>query len=284
MPFDLWLSRSTTPAEFAERGVRPGPSFSLADFNRLMSDAPADATPDGVYRVRRPRTREPWFTARFEPRPNGAGGDIALGTSYTSPRFARDWGDSFDMALQLAPTIGARVFEEYRGTELTARNVDDVLDRAGPYVRHHLDLHKQCFDDLCDAGGVPMEYALGGTIDRTSHLFCFHVPGAAIPALRLPSNFNIQRIRPDAIVIEDAMQPLLRVYQRPDGRLQVWNGGGRAPFSTWAPLALEVLDQLGGKSEMLGRGPFEGPLRQRVEALTKGLGCDFVAWSMGHTG
>src|SRR5687767_10226646 len=120
MLFDIFLSRcaswdevqSGKPPSAPPRGRIAswifGPAkaplpIAEADFHAAMTDAPALKRSDGTYWVRYPEGGEPWFAARFEP----AGGHVVLSFSYSSARFLRNWGDGFDMALNLARELGA---------------------------------------------------------------------------------------------------------------------------------------------------------------------------------
>jgi hypothetical protein len=287
MPFDVWLSRCRSAEAFADRESSKHETFSRSDYLALMARAPAVEQPDGVFRVRR-NTGEPWLTARFVPRREGSdAGDIALGSSFSSPSFVRNWLDSFDLALTLAGSLRCKVYEDFRQQEVTSGNVDALLDPRSDYVRFHRDISQATLEELNDLGGVPLEYALGGVVDKTTVPFCFHVEGARpfrVDAVRLPVSLRMVRHGHDAAMVYEGELPLCRLLVRPDGKLQVWAAYGVAPFAQWANAALRIATDASsggaGTVSLVGYGGWEGALRAEVEPLLAGLGCDFVAWGL----
>lgn len=281
MPSEVWISRCNSSTTFASLS---GPPISEPEFHSLFASGPAALQPDGVYRVRHVDGR-PWLTARFEPRSAG-GGEIVLGTSYSSPWFVKDWVESFKLALTLAGPLGANVFDAIHHTLVSADALDRILDPEGVLLPEETATHRAITTRLAQTGAVPLEYALGGTVDETAVVLCLKLtaPEPASLAWLRDDPLALSPVSSEAGYLRDADVPLLRVLCREDGALQVWGAYSTARFSEWSRTAIELVDRLvaahGGSVRMIGFGPLDDALRAEIAPRLDGLGTDFVTWAL----
>jgi hypothetical protein len=278
MPFDLILSRATGP-------------IARDELHDVMQGAPAVRKSDTVYWVSH-QDRSPWFVV--ERRDDGR---VVLSTSYTNPRFLRNFPDMFDLGLRLAQALGARLIEEVHSTVVTPRNIDSLLAPNGRYVELQAATWRHAVEQMAMSGQAPLELPLG-QVDLVGEYLVFHVvperrdhdatalTDTAVTALVTGADRGID-VRTEGtgtwLAVDAAdKQWLTRVLRRDDGAWQVWPAWGMAPFARIATLTTAIAEALaaaaGGAFLFLGL-PYDDALRAEVHARKAGLGVDFYLWT-----
>lgn len=281
MPLDLFITRATDRAQLGTTAP-----LSIADL-----PPPPDATrmPDGGYRIAHPGGG-PWCVVQER------GPDIVLSTSYSNPRFLRNFADMFDLALGLATALGANVVEEVGGNLVTGANVNALLAMSGPYVALQADTFRQTQQRIGEEGMAPLEFPLG-PVDLVSDYLVFHVGGAqrekVTSALKRAFGARATSASDAAFLVAPpddrgwlartfggAPAPATKVLSRDDGSAQIWPTWGRT-FAECAPVTLEVALVLAAE---LGRPAMLGPTRcddafvAQMRPRLGGLGVDFYQW------
>jgi hypothetical protein len=285
VPLDLFVSKATS---FAELGTAPPVSLSS-----LPPPPRATARPEGSFWIEHPYG-EPWLTV------GQRGPNIVVSTSYSNRRFLRNSADMFDLALQLADGLGARVFEEVGGGEVTRANVNALLGISGPYMDRLAKTFEAVKARIETEAMAPLEYPVG-PVDLVSDYFAFHVtPPRSIVADDVATALagalgagRVQRATPTALLVKPretrgwiartfggAATPATKVLVRPDGGVQVWPSW-REAFATSAPVTLEVARAVataaGGRLE-LGSRACDDEFLGELTARTGGLGVDLYLW------
>ncbi len=296
VPFDLYVSRApsfdtiTRPPSvglpgFLARVFSGGPTTPIGEdeFHILMRDAPLERKGDNWYWIRRP-DGDPWFLAEWKTE-----GSVLLSTSYSHHRFLRTFADMFDMGLRVAKAVNARLYEEVGEREVTARNVDALLDPKGEYVKLQAGTWRGVIDSFCAELQAPLEYPLG-PIDVVSEYLAFHVEAessiadSTVPALVKESatGVNAENVEGGGWCVRDARGKwLTNVMHRNDGKWQIWPAWGQSPFPSIAKTTLSIAERIhgaaGGDIQFLGH-PFDDALRKEVRSRIGGLGVDFFSW------
>jgi hypothetical protein len=275
MPFDLILSRATGP-------------IARDHLRDVMQGAPAVRKSDDVYWVSH-QDGSPWFAVEWR-----AEGRVVLSTSYTNPRFLRNFPDMFDLGLRLAQALGARLIEEVNSTVVTPRNIDSLLAPRGNYVELQAATWRHAVEQMATSGQAPLELPLG-QVDLVGEYLVFHVvperdtaalADAAVTALVTGAAAGIEARTEGTgtwLAVEAAdKQWLTRVLRRDDGAWQVWPAWGMAPFARIATTTIAIAEALaaaaGGAFLFLGL-PYDDALRAEVHARRAGLGVDFYLWT-----
>lgn len=310
MPFDLYLSRARSMAQVrGEPESRPDDSFinriiarasaSMMtavpapiledDFHAVMAGAPATRKGEHTYWVRYPGDEgDPWFLSEWR-----TAGHVLLSTSYSNHCFLRNFPDMFEVALKLATELGARVFEDVRGQEVTKENVDALLAPEGSYAALQVKTFQNVVDSLDRNGQAALEYPLGGVDGVTEFLVLCAKPSAsntitrdaaaALLAERL-SGVTVEPKGADALGLLRTSDNkwLAKVQLRADGIWQVWPAHGEAPFSDIAPVVVGAAEAIqaatNGTLDLCGRY-YDDATKARVHELMNGLAVDFFVWN-----
>lgn len=161
----------------------------------------------------------------------------------------------------------------------------------GPYVKHLVKVWEVSRQDTDMNGDAPLEIPLG-PIDRVSEYFVFHIaPSTAVELSSLQQRLNWRIVKESAMVsngkVVAAMladqdgRPTTKVFQRPDGILQVHPYYWQLPFSQSAPATLGAVEAIGaivGGSIKFNGVEFGRELSDKIRSNSKGLGVEFYQW------
>lgn len=309
MPFDLHVARCRSFEEL-QHGVRAAPvpkrrrlrrtaparqrPLSEGDFHALMSKAPGRAHGDDTYWVSDPSDGEPWFTARYvaanDPQPS----HVVLSVSYGYRLFLRAMGNLVDQALRIADSLDARLFEEVKGSRITAGNVDQLFNVKGDFIRLQAETWRRGIERMDAEGQAPLEFPLG-PLDAVGEYLLFQVRGGGesdLEAFRsalddMPGDLSAEWATETAAMLHDsrAGSPAVKAMLRPDGDVQVWPYYWKEPFSVVAPhttdVALFMGDRLGAEVTLCGQ-PFNNALQREVRPQLAGLGVEFYEFVAAH--
>lgn len=286
VPFDLFVSHASSFKAAQGKGglfSRRPPPIAAAAFEQVMSKVDATRRPDGDYWLRHPEDQTPWLAARLSEQ-----GAIVLSCSYTNHRYIRNFLDAFDLGLRVAQALGASVFEEVGGEEVTAKNIDALLDAKGEYVKLQALTFQHACQQLHQAPGGPMEYPVGPQ-DLVGEYFVLHLtlpPEAPNTLADILARVSFPR-EPTAVTEEVALfttesgASAAKIIVTPDRRMQVWPSHGEAPFAETAGVTLAAFEALEraypGTATFDGR-PLTDSLRSEVSQRASGLGVEFFEW------
>ena len=290
MPFDLFLSH-------AEQwdALESAPPISPTILETLMADAPAHRREDGSWRVPHPNEGDPWCTIAMR------GPNVALSASYSYRRFVRNFADMFDQTIAMAGHVGLRVFEEVRGTEVVAAEVNELLRRGSSYFDLVVGTFAETRRQIEQDGMAPLEYPVG-PIDLVSEYFVVHVRGVGSPTTKqvrqvLEGALGARTVTvaaDRALLVHPAdtrgflarsmsretPTPSAKVMLRPDGALQIWPAW-RTSFAEGAAAVLAASNAartaFGGAMTLGGRPVDEG-FAAEIAERAGGLGVDMFEW------
>lgn len=285
MPVDILISRaarfdeldSAPPTRLAEL---PPPPDAIARPNEWWLMHPGGG---------------PWVAVRER------GPNIVLSASVSNRRFLRNLFDAWDLAQELAESLGARVYDE-DGTEITRANIDAYLSPSGRYAEQMGALFRAVTEQIAREARAPLELPLG-PVDLVDDYFVFHVrpkeslTGDAVhAALGRLGTSRLERAQSDAWLVGPTdtrgffgrlvgrrNEPLTKVLHRPDGALQIWPTW-TAPFAELAPVTLEVAEALQGLGDATFCGtPLDAALGAALRERSTGLGVAFCEWWTART-
>jgi hypothetical protein len=310
VPFDLWLSRAPSfealrggpgttdasastsappsPGFFARLFAKPAPRthpISVAELHSLMKSAPATLEGEALYWVRHAEG-DPWFAVEWKPE-----GHLRLSTSTTHHHFLRNLGDMFDYGLRVAGAMEARLFESVGGSEVTAENIDELLDPKGSYLAERASAWRAAIETLDTRVRAALEYPLDAA-DSADEFLLFQVIPKQTPSVE-SVRAALERDLPDArieivkdvamhLVGADDEKALAKILRLPDGDWQVWPSPGQAAFARVASAVVGAAEcihrEVGGELHFRGR-PFDEATRSEVRSRMGGLAVEFLAWT-----
>ncbi len=298
MPYDLYVSRGVFFGVEAGPDAPPAPEgrapLTAAEFHEALQGPAALQVEEHAYWVRHP-DGDPWFVGVWKPQ-----GQILLTTSTTHHRYLRNLADMVEHGLELAARLGAHLFEEVRGEEITPARVDDLLEPRGEYLQQQAAAWRAAIEQMSSELGAPLELPLG-PIDRVSEYFVLHlapgreidggevsgvlsagVAGARVQAVEVPGGPGPAAAPGAWLLLEaDEDRPLTKVLRLDDGRWQLWPFWGRSPFSRLAGATLDAAEALeraaGGELRFLDV-PVDAALRAELRARVGGLGLEAFLW------
>jgi hypothetical protein len=286
MPFDIWITHNDSFDTVLEQAPR---SLDASAVEGLFAQAPARVRPDGGWWVSRPDTGEPWFAARLE------NGHLILSCSYSNHRFVANFLDAFDMALQLAEMLGARVFEEVQEQEVTKQNVNQLLDQNGALVKLQISTFFKTRDRMALEAMAPLEWPISDAIDLMTEYFVLHI---AAPSRKSMSRADWTRGidlgrnpvsigKNDMYLSTNHGGATVRTVNlmSTSSELQVWPAHDQCPFHVGAHQAFVVAEQIQAKlgtTMTFNREPVDAGLREELRVRSSGLGVDLVEWLMAR--
>ena len=309
MPFDLWISRAQEFGHIAAAAEAPSfwarlvgtrPSQSLLaeeDVHALMSDAPAEARPDGQsWWLRHINFDDPWALVRFVSDVRPGWGHVLISVSNASHNFLRNWGDGFDLALSMSESLNGKVYEGKSGQQVTADNIDALLEPDSEFVQGQYEHWKSLRVQLESEGRAPLEYPLGG-LDSVAEFFCLYLhpeaplePRQVREALSdLPKGMALETHGERAFLLMDFDTGVgfTKVLLRPDGDLQIWPDHWPGPFQRVAPTTLETAlnlqARLGGRITFF-RQPVDDDLLRELRERCARPGVAFYEWRIAVRG
>lgn len=289
MPFDLYITRATLPAnriQFTAEAGEEDHGISEREFHLLFDRLPAFPIDHATYWVYHPGEQIPWFSAQWTASGSHELGYCTISISWTHYRFLFAWGSVFDLALEWATCLKARVIEGTRNLDITFANIDQLLDPGSDYVLFHASFWKDVRYEADRSGHAPLEFPVG-TIDKVSEYCCFSISNASMQRIEdvcavVSDKFEIDYEQNAATCLsENGERRLSKVLVRADNRIQVtpyyWEAPFRHAFATTRLLAHELGSRLGGEI-YFSRHPLTGTLSEQIAAYTAELGVDFYLW------
>lgn len=295
MPFDLFLSH-------AEQwdALESAPPISPTLLESLMAGAPVGRREDGAWRVPHPNEGDPWCTMAMR------GPNLVLSASYSYRRFVRNFADMFDQALAMARHVGLRVFDEVRGTEVVAAEVNEFLTKGSSYFELVVGTFAETRRKIDQNAMAPLEYPVG-PIDLVSDYFVVHVRGVGDPTTKQvlqviegalgARTVTVAADRALLVHAADTRGFLARslsresptacakILVRPDGALQVWPTwctsfaeGARAVLAA----ANATRAAFGGELTLGGR-KVDDAFAAEIAERAGGLGVDMFEWLQGRS-
>lgn len=286
MSFELFITRTFVPG-INRRLDEDASPVTLEEFELLMDGAPIRSRlADGTCWLWHPKDM-PWLAAKFQ-QLNDRDSYISLSISYSHNQFLKVWAAGFELALRMAKSIRARVFEDSNFLEVSNENVEELFAPRGSFVSDQAKFWEQTVTVLNSKMQAPLEYPIG-THDAVDDYFVFFLePETPKPFPELIRNLGLN-ISPDSLgtdrfAIEDPSSSSLlsRVLLRPnDQSLQIWPFYWMEPFSRVAletlSLALKLHGELGGK--LFFRDKVLTPdLEKEIRLHIDGLGVEFFLW------
>ena len=281
MPYCIWITRAASYAA-ARRGDAT-PELDRAELEDLLDILEAtERVEDCEFRLAHPHGGDAWCSVYLHPSA-GPLRSVELSTSFTHASFPRNLADMFDLALRLARRLGARVFEESRGIEVTKKNIDQLLDPEGDFALGLVRFWHEGRKRLLSENRAPLEFPLGA-IDGMSDYFVFEIPTPApIPLTTLaaatPAHLQAHLL-PNSIVLEDreSGHGAVRIGRFESGHYvrPYWSS---LPFAT---LAREVLHAVERVSSAVGvRARYFGmevdrELHDQIAAAAQRSGSEYV--------
>lgn len=285
MPFDIWITRRKSIAECPPDEAEASP-ITRQEFDSLVADAPRlRRRPNGDLWISYPLSGQPWLAARL------VDGSIMFSLSLANHRFLRNWSDAFDLALNMAAPLQARVFEGPGGREINEQNVHRMLNPEGAFVKPHRAEWNQLQARIENEGLAPFEFPVGETevapeffvlrtrdpLPRGSR-HCADAINSLGLALQAQGSGN------EGIIIVDVDMdvPLARIDLK-HGTTTLRPHHGKAEFADKAGAVLTLVRALEARSQATFTfgphdRPFRGHLREEVEARIEGLCVDFFEW------
>ncbi len=286
MPLAIWITKAATGAEARRDRSDAALPMDRAQLRVALSALGAVFHPaDGAWWVRYRKSGEPWCCVNVAP------GDaplhrVELSASYSNPRFLRNMLDMFDLALTLARSLDARVFEETHGTEITASKVDAFLAKDGPFVQGQHAFFRSTQEELQTRLRAPLEFPLGVVDDVPEYLQFVIRTAEPAPSLQelcadTPDHLSAHLLEWSAILdLRERKLPAVRIIRLDDGVLvrPYWSS---LPFATLAQETFRAVDRLErrfGKETLSLQQPC-GPERRAVlERHAHGLGVEYYEW------
>ncbi|APR82856.1 Hypothetical protein A7982_08205 [Minicystis rosea] len=291
MPLSIWVTRAASYAEVRSKRdekALPDPDelIDREKVNRFLTIYDAvPHPPDHAWWIPRPKSREAWCSL-FMVSHEGPLRHVELSASYSNPEFMRNMLDMFDLALDLARRVGARVFEETRGQEITAANIDAFLAHQGEFVRGQHAFFRSGQEEIQRRLRAPLELPLGA-IDEVPDYLEFAIvtrgPAPTIPELCADTPSHLEPHMLERSVIFDDREsktPIVRMI-RFDGGVIVRPYWTKLPFPRIAAETLRAVDRV---EERFGevtryRGLSCGrEQRAELEKHMKGLGVEYYEW------
>lgn len=282
---------------------RPDADISAQEFQKFVDGAGFEQVPemlirsgdDGVerplYRIMHP-TGAPWMVADYQTFSDGRPSRIELSISSTNFKFVRVWSDAFDAALKAAGQLRAGLIEE-GGTQITADNIDKLLDFEGEYVQFHLKVWNKSMWKLNMENYAPLEFPLG-PVDAVKEYFCFNVKTDSPVTMRrltdevgLSIRLNGDSMKSGTIYDPETERPMTKIFLRDDGKVQVQPFYFKESFAVAADETLDMAEAInrkfGGEITF-----FSEPLTPEFRAILKdkmnSLGIDFYLWMKHKSG
>lgn len=282
---------------------RPDADISAHEFQRFVEGAGFEKvpemlirSPDGgaerpVYRIMH-ATGVPWMVADYRTFSNGQASRIELSISFTNFRFARVWSDAFDAALKAAGQLRAGLIEE-SGTEITAENIDKLLEVEGEYVQFHLKMWHEWMRKLNMENNAPLEFPIG-PIDAVKEYFCLNVKTDSPVTMRrltdevgLSIRLNGDSMKSGTIYDPETERPMTKVLLRDDGKVQVQPFYFKESFAVAADETLDMAEAIhrkfGGEITFFSE-PFTSDFRATLKDQMNSLGVDFYLWMKHKSG
>lgn len=298
MTFDLLISRTAGTAEkqatapkilgFKLRTEVKQAPITAGEFHEAMKGAPILKKVDDCTYWLRHHSGMPWLSVTHDKSGDGV---ITLSLSYLHYQFPVVALDAFDVALSLANSLAGDLREEMGDRKVTTENIDSLLDVNGPYVKHLVKVWEASRQDTDMNGDAPLEIPLG-PIDRVSEYFVFHIaPSTAVELSSLQQRLNWRVVKDSSMVSNGRIVAFMladqdglrttKVFQRPDGILQVHPYYWQLPFSQSAPATLGAVEAIGalvGGSIKFNGVEFGRELSDKIRSNSKGLGVEFYHW------
>jgi hypothetical protein len=281
MPYCVWVTRAPSYA-VAHQGALTGALIRDPVDDMLDMLNATRRAEDASYWLDHPTGKDPWCAVFLHPN-QGPLHHVEFSTSFTHPSFPRNMADMFDLALKLGRSLGACVFEESRGQEVSADNVDDLLDPKGEFAQGLFRFWKAGRQRLLVENHAPLEFPLGA-IDAMSDYFFFEIPTTnTAPYKTLAAstpNHLIAHVLANSIVLEDRAsgQGVVRIgrfdrgyYVRP-----YWSD---LPFAILAREVLAAVDRISAAVNAPARyydhelGP---ELRARIAEASRRHGAEYA--------
>lgn len=290
MAFEIFLTRTIVPG--IERRISDDPPLTRADFELVMDGAPIrKRLNDGSCWLWHPENMA-WLTASWKEGKETNGGYISLAVSYGHNKFLKVWADAFALALRLARSLNARIFEDSKFIEISRDNIEELLAPHSPLVTEQAEFWKKTVAGMDAHMQAPLEFPVG-PYDAVNDYFVFFLdPKKKINMVDLINKLNLY-IDPDSLsedrfAIQDRKTNnlLSRVLLRPnDQALQIWPFYWMEPFSRVAAetlaMAISLQQELGG-SLFLKEKALTPALQEEVIEHINGLGVEFFLWLNEH--
>lgn len=286
MPLAIWVTRATSGAEARQDRSNGAPALDREALAWALSSLGAVFhPPDGAWWVRYRKTGEAWCVIHFAPDDEELH-RVELSTSYSNPRFLRNMADMFDLALTLAQRLDARVFEETRGAEITASNIDAFLERDGSFVDGQRTFFRSTQEELQTTSRAPLEFPLGVVDDLPDYLQFVIRTEEPAPSLRdlcadTPAHLSAHVLEVSAILdVRERKIPAVRIIRLEDGVIvrPYWSS---LPFAELAQETFRAVDRIErrfGKETLYYQQPCGPERRADLESHTHGLGVEYYEW------
>ena len=285
MPFDIWITRRKSLAESASDDAET-PAITRQEFESLVADAPRmRRRRDGDVWISFPLSGQPWLAARLHQ------DSIVLSLSLGNHRFMRNWSDAFDLALNMAEPLHARVFEAPGGREISEQNLHRMLATEGQFYKHHRAEWQQVQDRMERENLAPLEIPVGAR-ETAPEFFLLRTvnpwmkPGRGVAETINSLGLSLQAPLPGAhaaiVTDTDTSDALVRIETRGEvTTLRPFHG--KAEFGDKAGAVLTLVRALEARSTMTftfgpRQRPFFGHLREEVEKRIDSLCVDFLEW------
>lgn len=282
MPYCI---RITNAASYeASRRSDASPPLDRAELVDLLAVMEATEHPeDNAYWLAHPSANDAWCSVFLHPN-EGPLHSVELATSFTHPSFPRNMADMFDLALRLAERLEARVFEESRGAEITAANIDELLDPSGDLAWKLVSFWKSGRKRLLSELQAPLEFPLGA-IDGMSDYFCFKFPTVeAISfesiAAATPAHLEAH-VMASSIVLEDRASGIgvVTIGRFANGGHYVRPYWSELPFAMLARETLHAVDRVASAAGVPATyfgSELDRDLRAQIVAAAQRSGAEYV--------
>lgn len=226
----------------------------------------------------------PWLVADWHA-PNKEPAHVTLNVSWGHYRFPLVWTDAFDLGLNFANSINAELIEDSEKSQVTAKNIDKLLEYEGFYVQQHLKIWSSFRSDLEKSNKAPFEYPLG-PIEAVGEFFALRfMPSAAVDLDQVIKRLNLNVTRVDDILAyvnePGTDKPLVKLLQRTDGYYQFRPFYWHAPFAEVADntltLAENMREEFGGDLWFIN-DLYTNPVREEIRSHINDFAVDFYQW------
>lgn len=306
MPFELIITRedysgSGSPKPvFLSRLFGNGSTTSKsplteADFHAVMEDAPILKRADErTYWLSHPKGI-PWMAAGYQDSEGGSG-EVHLSISYAHYLFPVVFADAFDAGIRIASALEARLFEEVGNREITAGNIDRVLDAKGKYVSDAIRFWRSTVDQLDREAQAPFEIPIG-PVDAVSEYLIFHItPSAPTDLSQIAKALNWKVTAESSMEENGKLLGVIttnatgkgetKIHLRPDGKIQVQPYYWDLPFAEVAQNTVAIAEQVTAYVKGTTTFNFHEYTEQLKHALSNnihGLAVEYYQWLSSHS-
>ncbi len=286
MPFELYLTRSFVPV--IERTLESElPPLTREEFELLMDGAPLRSTMEDGTRWFWHPSGVPWMSVQFH-EPSKEHTYISLSISYSHNQFLKVWASAFELALRMAKSVQARIFEDSNFYEVDAERIQELLAPDGDFVSEQAKFWEQNVTLINSQMKAPLEYPIAKHDAVTDYFVLFLEPEKKLSteelAKKLNLNISVGSLSSDRFAVEDPKDGsvLSRALIRPnDSAWQIWPFYWMEPFSRVAKETLELASKLHaelGGSLFFREQPLTSELKNEICDHIDGLGVEFFLW------